>query len=231
MVMSSAAWGIIFNTPCFRQMVEHAFGLRSLPKVLFNFKPGVFLDPFREDIAFPSAEAFEQNYEAHRAASRQALMDAQALIITLGLNEVWYFKMDGSVFARNPWRTAPSLVEQRVLSVDENVDDLEKMFAILQRHNPHLKLIVTLSPVPFHATFQRHTKHVVEANTHSKAVLRVAAEEFVRRHDNVFYFPSYEFVTVSSENAWAADQRHVTPDTVARIMEMFREIYVVDDAA
>jgi hypothetical protein len=72
----------------------------------------------------------------------------------------------------------------------------------------------------------RNEKHVVEANTHSKAVLRVAAEEFVSRNQGVHYFPSYELVTNGIERPWDADQRHVTPATVSRVMEMFHEMYV-----
>jgi GSCFA family len=184
------------------------------------------MDPFREEMRFASVDEYLNNYDAHTRAARTAFLEAEVLIITLGLNEIWSFKMDESVFARSPWRIAPSFVEHRTLTVEENVRDLERMLQILREHNPKLQLIVSLSPVPLHATFLHDQYHVVEANTHSKAVLRVAAQEFVERHEGVFYFPSFELTTYGFENPWAADHRHVNRAVVSRVMEMFREMFV-----
>jgi hypothetical protein len=222
---ASAAWGIIFNTPSFRQLVERAFGLRRLPRILW-LNGEHYMDPFREDMRFASVEEYQANYEPHTEAAKSAFIQAKVLIITLGLNEIWSFKMDGSVFSRSPWRIAPSFVEHRTLSVEENVRDLELMLKILRQHNPELQLIVSLSPVPLHATFLHDRYHVVEANAHSKAVLRVAAQEFVERHEGVYYFPSFELVTYGFENPWTEDHRHVNRAVVGRVMEMFREMFV-----
>jgi len=225
---SSAAWGIIFNTPSFRQLVEKAFEIRALPKVLWTQPVHGklrYLDPFRENIAFESPEAFEANYPEHLRAAREALLEMDVFVITLGLNEVWYFKADGAVFSRSPWRTAPSLVGHRTLTVEENVDDLVRMNEILRAHNPKVNIICTLSPIALHATFRGDEQHVVTANAHSKAVLRVAAEEFAKRYGNVHYFPSYEVVTTSTEKPWLPDQRHVSPRAVENAMALFHQMF------
>lgn len=229
-VNASAAWGIIFNTPSFRQLVEKAFGQRELPHIVWS-QPhkgeNLFFDPFRENVAFRSVADYEENYPSHIAAARRAFEEMDVFIVTLGLNEVWSFAADGSVFSRSPWRAAPSLIRRNTLTVEENVQDLLKMADILRRFNPKVKIICTVSPVPLHATFRADDYHVVTANTHSKAVLRVAAEEFVRRCPETYYFPSYEIVTVSTENPWAQDQRHVSRAAVAKVMSAFVEMYVI----
>jgi GSCFA family len=225
---SSAAWGIIFNTPSFRQLVEKAFEVRRLPKILWTqeYLGRVrYLDPFRENIGFDSPEAFEANYDEHIRAAREAFLEMEVFIITLGLNEVWYFKSDGAVFSRSPWKTAPSLVAHRVLSVEENVSDLVRMTEILRAHNPKVSIICTLSPIGLHATFRGDEQHVVTANSHSKAVLRVAAEEFTNRCRNVHYFPSYETVTVSTERPWKPDQRHTTHEAIKNVMSLFHKMF------
>jgi hypothetical protein len=54
-------------------------------------------------------------------------------------------------------------------------------------------------------------------------VLRVAAEEIVRRYANVHYFASYEIIT-TAKNAgayFAEDARSITTDGVARAMDLF----------
>jgi hypothetical protein len=226
---ASAAWGIIFNTPSFRQLVEKAFGQRELPHIVWS-QPhkgeNLFFDPFRENVAFRSLADYEANYPQHIAAARRAFEEMDVFIITLGLNEVWSFAADGSVFSRSPWKAAPSLIRARILTVEENVNDLLQMAEILRRFNPEVKIICTVSPVPLHATFRADEHHIVAANTHSKAVLRVAAEEFVRRCPEIYYFPSYEIVTVSTESPWAPDQRHVSREAVAKVMSTFAEMYV-----
>lgn len=228
-VNASAAWGIIFNTPCFRQLVEKVFGQRELPRIVWSQsykEENLFFDPFRENVAFRSVADYEQNYLSHVAAARRAFEEMDVFIITLGLNEVWRFAADGSVFSRSPWKIAPSLIRREILSVEENVSDLLKMAEILRRFNPKVKIICTLSPVPLHATFRADEHHIVAANTHSKSVLRVAAEEFACRCPQTYYFPSYEVVTVSTENPWAPDQRHVNRETVGKVMKTFVEMYV-----
>jgi hypothetical protein len=225
---ASAAWGIIFNTPSFRQLVEKAFGVRSLPKILWSQEIGGnqrYLDPFRENIAFYSPEAYEANYLQHIEAARDAFLEMDVFVITLGLNEVWYFKADGAVFSRSPWRTAPSLVGHKVLSVEDNVTDLVRMTEILRAHNPRVQIICTLSPVPLHATFRGDEQHIVTANAHSKAILRVAAEEYAKRCPGVFYFPAYEVVTTSTQHPWAGDQRHVSPEAVTNVMALFHRMF------
>jgi hypothetical protein len=225
---SSAAWGIIFNTPSFRQLVEKAFEVRSLPRILWTQEilgKLRYLDPFRENIGFDSPEAYEENYHEHVRAAREAFLEMDVFIITLGLNEIWYFKADGSVFSRSPWRTAPSLVGHRTMTVQENVDDLVRMTEILRVHNPNVSIVCTLSPVALHATFRADEHHIVTANAHSKSVLRVAAEEFVSKTKNAYYFPSYEVVTTSTEAPWKADQRHVSELAVKNVMKLFHQMF------
>ena len=208
-------------------MLECSFGLRKLPRIVWQ-KGDRFLDPFRDGVEFATIAEYEANYDRHIAAARAALEKAEVFIITLGLNEVWYFKMDDSVFSRSPRRIAPSFVEYKTLSVAQNVAELQQMLNILRANNPRVKVIVTVSPVPLHATFLHGTYHVVEANMHSKAVLRVAAQEFTERNSEVYYFSSFELVTYGFQNPWDDDQRHIKPEVVNRIMEMFREVFLFE---
>ncbi len=231
----SANYGLLFNTPSFRQLAEKAFGLRHLPRILMpkelTTKGGstlpVYKDPFRESVFYYSYEAYEANYEKHVAAVREAFLKCEYFVITPGLNECWEYAPDGSVLSRNPNRLDfYPLLCRRVLSVEENVQNLQWMIDIVRVHNPRFKVIISLSPVPFLATTRSRECHVVTANTHSKAVLRIAVEELVKANRDVFYFPSYELVTVCSESPWEADQRHVNRATVERVMQLFEAMFV-----
>jgi len=188
-----------------------------------------FLDPFREDIVFGSVEEYRSTYHSHLDAARRAFEQAEVFVFTLGMNEVWRLKSSGAVLSRAPWRISNDLVEHRVMTAEENVEELQSMLNTLRRLNPTIKVIVSVSPVPLHATFRADEHHIVAANAHSKSVLRVAAEEFVKRNTDVYYFPSYESVMYCTPNAWEDDQRHVSRAAVDKVMAMFKEMFVVEE--
>ncbi len=231
----SAAWGLIFNTPSFRQLAEKAFRIRELPRILIKFEEymrnkDLYFDPFRENIAFSSPEAYEANYERHRQAARQALEAADLIILTFGLNECWEFIPSGAVSAMPPvTEEMASIMQCKILTVAENVANIQAFIDIVRAHNKNVRFIISVSPVPFKWTV--HTdRHVIEANCHSKAVLRVAAEDLVQRNKGVYYLPSYETVTQCVQDPWEADQRHVRREAVARVMELVERMFFKSDS-
>jgi hypothetical protein len=148
-------------------------------------------------------------------------------ILTLGLSEVWYDKTTGDVF----WRAIPSDSFDagrhgfRVSTVAENLDNLRTIVALVRKHRPGARVVLTLSPVPLVATFRPVS--CVSANSVSKSVLRVAIDELMREGvPGLYYFPSYEIVTSYFRDPYALDNRHVRPEVVATIMAAFARHYV-----
>lgn len=235
--LTCAAWGALYNVPSMRQLVEKAFGLTHTPRLVAikqhmksDYAAGFdIVDPFRQNVQFSSLEEYEDNYQRHLDAAREALLKCEVFILTLGMNEIWYLKSDGSILTRMLWDLSPALVDRRVLTVQENVHELNRMLEVWRHHNPAIKLIVTVSPVPLHATFQGDHTHVIAATCHAKSTLRVAAEEFVRQNRDVFYFPAYETVMYCTEKPFLADNRHVTPEAVAKVARLFKLMFVQPD--
>lgn len=227
----SANWGILFNTPSFAQIVEKAFGLRSFKKILARkrSKQGdvCYVDPYRENVYFTTPEAYLADYERHLEATRKVIKSCKFFIITLGLNECWEYIHDGSVVSRNPHSGMfQSVLKHKILTIEENVRHIQRFIDVCRQYNPDLQLVISLSPIPFLATARSNEYHVVTANAHSKAVLRVAAEEIVKANKGVYYFPSYELVTSCTANPWTPDERHVKREVVDRVMQMFEQMFV-----
>ncbi len=161
------------------------------------------------------------------------LASADVLLMTLGLNEVW-FDSANDVYLNAPpplWnvRREPERYTVKVTDVADNLDALLELRDRLKRLNPAMRIIVTVSPVPMGATFSGCD--VAIANTRSKSTLRCAAEAFCAAHDDVDYFPSYEMVTLSPRTeAYAADCLHVTDKVVSRVMAAFLKLYCQTDA-
>ncbi|MCW8863855.1 MAG: GSCFA domain-containing protein [Colwellia sp.] len=222
-----ANYGILFNTPSFCQLAEKAFGLRTFNKLLIKSDTGCLLDPYRENVAFNSQQAYLADYEQHVEAVKQAFLQCQVFVVTLGLNECWQLA-DGTVMSRNPRENMYHLVKHKTLSVEENVANIQRFFDIIKQHNPDFKLIISVSPIPFLATGRADEQHIISANCHSKAVLRVAADQLVSNNKDIYYLPSYELVTECVEDAWETDTRHVKSTTVAQVVAMFKEIFVTE---
>ena len=201
------------NTFAIRQQFEWAFEGKAFKEGLWLDKTGELLRP----------------EEAVREQTISMFQEAEAFILTLGLSEVWYDKVNGDVF----WRAIPSDAFDperhgfRVSTVEENLENLRVIVRLIHQHRPRAKIIFTLSPVPLVATFRPVS--CVSANTVSKAILRVAVDELMRERANddlLHYFPSYEIVTAYFRDAYQLDNRHIHPRVVRKIMETFVRHYV-----
>jgi hypothetical protein len=144
--------------------------------------------------------------------------EANFVIITLGLTEAWFDRENDAYLNVAPPRSLalaqPERFELRVLDHAENTRALEEIVALLRRHGrPDVELILTVSPVPFIATFSE--QDVVTANTYSKSTLRCVAQDFSDRDARVHYIPIYDSVVNSHpEITWEADRIHVEEDIV-----------------
>jgi hypothetical protein len=162
------------------------------------------------------------------------LRQADAVIVTLGLNEVWRDLSSGLYLNTAPtlWATrkTPGRFQVEITGVEENVVELERLYARLKALNPAMRVIVTVSPVPMSATFSG--RDVAVANTFSKSTLVAAAQVLQGAHEDVDYFPSYELVTLSPRAAaYGADSLHVTNAVVGRVMEQFMTAFMGAAAA
>jgi hypothetical protein len=100
----------------------------------------------------------------------------------------------------------------------------------VKARNPTCRFVVTVSPVPLHATFTG--QDVVIANAYSKATLRSVAGAFCATHDDVDYFPSYEMVMFSNQaKTWGKDRRHVDSGLTTHIAQTFIDNFIEPDAA
>ncbi len=161
---------------------------------------------------------------------RATLEQTDVLILTLGLSEIWYDKVSGEPL----WRALtedkfdPDRHVFRVETVAQTIEWLEAIERIRAAHLPRLKIVFTVSPVPLKTTFRPVS--AVTANTASKAILRAALDEFLRRHEaqlgeTLFYFPSYELVTQYFVDPFREDNRHLTTAVPAVIIALFVEKY------
>ncbi|CCD95225.1 GSCFA [Bradyrhizobium sp. ORS 375] len=225
----SARYGNIYTTLQLLQLMQRAFGGFQPADQFWTDGDGRVFDLLRPRITpkgFASSFEAEADLKQHLKAVRQLIETTDVFIFTLGLTECWVSKLDGTVYPTCPGcGSAGEFDETKYafhnLSVTETTGYLAEAINLMTAANPRLQIILTVSPVPLAATME--PRHVLQATTYSKSVLRVAAEEMVRRYANVHYFASYEVIT-NPKNAgafFAEDARSVTPEGVARAMQLF----------
>lgn len=226
------AYGAGFvNTFTLRQQFEWALvkreigGYTTAPSAPSN----LYVEDGENDAGLPGIGLMPTN-RAMRAATAVTIERADAYILTLGLSEIWQDRYTKEVF----FGAVPTEVYDperhifRVSTVEENHDNLFRLYRLLRDTNPTAPIIFTLSPVPMTATFRGVS--CLTANSVSKSVLRVAVDQLLREEDDrlLFYWPSYEIVTeyFGPEKAYAEDRRHVTPEAVSVIMRLFEKYFI-----
>lgn len=157
-----------------------------------------------------------------------SISTADLIVITLGLIESWFDKESESYMLEAP---PPNLLrnkdrfELRVLDFAENLDCLNRIYDIIKSHNSKAKFLITVSPVPLHASFVE--EDIIVANMNSKSVLRAVAGRFAQDKVDADYFPSYERVMYADPDyAWKSDRRHVTDQMVQTIVDAFVSEYI-----
>ena len=132
------------------------------------------------------AEDVIANINLSQAKAHNFLEKTDWLIITLG-SSFTYKLIENQQFVANCHRAPAQLFQKYLLTSEETILSLEDTINKLQRFNPDLKIIFTISPV-------RHIRDGVIENNRSKSRLIEAVHYLAEQFNHVYYFPAYELV-------------------------------------
>lgn len=223
----SARTGNIYTTKALKQWIFWALGLDSPPDEIW-VKDGRCYDPFRPAIepgGFATAQEMFDSRLACLAAIRRMLKQADRFVFTLGLTEGWINRAGGFNYAVCPGTAAgefdPDLHVFHNFGFAEILTDLTAAIDAIRAESPHIRFLLTVSPVPLVATAS--DKHVLTATSYSKSVLRAVAGEHADAREDVDYFPSYEIITAPAFKGrfYEANLRSVRPAGVNFVMKTF----------
>lgn len=170
---------------------------------------------------------------------RQELETCDFLVLTLGTSRIIRLNRNDRIInaaagiGHEHWRS-------EMLSVEENVAYLEKIVSDLSalRNGSLPKIIITLSPQRY--LFSQDVPGLEDIspfidNSVSKSILRVAVDEFARKHSNkpIHYFPSYEIVMDElrlHETISTYDYCHIEQSLTPKyVVKRFLSSYCSDD--
>ena len=228
----AARHGNVYTTLQLRQLLDRALGLFEPAERAWATPHGRWLDPFRPLVdreGFRTVPELERARNEHLAAVRRMFERTDVFVFTMGLTEVWCDARDGAAFPLPPGRGRGSFDSERQafqnLDVQANAAQLDAFLERLREINPSACVVLTVSPVPIALTME--PTHVARASLYSKSVLKVVGEEAARRHRNVDYFASYDWVSLNlgAENLFESDGRHVQPWVAQRVARLFVDRY------
>jgi hypothetical protein len=189
---------------------------------------GRFYDPFRPGVepgGFDSTDELFASRAQTLVAIREAVLNANVFVFTMGLTEAWQNRETGVEYAVCPGTIAGEFEDSRHVFVNHSFAslyrDLMASIKIMFKANPNLSVLLTVSPVPLTATASG--QHVLSATSHSKSLLRAVASAAVDANRKIDYFPSYEIIThpVYRGSFFAPNMRSVLPVGVDHVMECF----------
>ena len=220
--------GNVYTARQLAQLIARAYG-RFVPRTVAWRSRDGFVDPFRPGIdEFASKAELLHLRDQHLAAVREMIETLDVFVFTLGLTEAWIDE-DGAVFPLAPGVAGGSYDPARHrfhnFTVAETAADLAEAVAAIRQENPGARFILTVSPVPLMATAL--DRHVLVSTTHSKAVLRVAAQMVADGDPFIDYFPSYEIITAPQTRGayYGTDARSVTEAGVRHVIGVFLRHY------
>jgi hypothetical protein len=224
----TARYGNVYTTRQLVQLFKRAFGSFVPVDDVWQDAQGHFLDPYRPRIhpgGFKTMAEYRTDRARHFAATREAFTKLDVLVFTMGNTEGWVNREDGAAYPLCPGVAGGTFdpAHHALLNLDvaDVTRDMSEFITLLRGVNPGARLILTVSPVPVKATAL--DRHVLVSSTFTKSVLRVAADEVVRKHEGVVYFPSYELATGPQARGryYAEDTRSITEEGLQSVMRLF----------
>jgi hypothetical protein len=223
----SARYANIYTVRQLLQVAREAFAGEPLADCVWE-KDARYYDAYRPSVepeGLKTPEAVVEHRRRHLSRVRQVLEDADVLVFTMGLTETWIDRENGHVYPTAPGTIAgdfdPAKFAFKNFTFNEVHDDFVALRALLKEHNPGIKFLVTVSPVPLTATAS--DKHVLSATTYSKSVLRAVAGQLADTFEDVDYFPSYEMIAspFSQAKFYEPNLRAVREEGVRTVMRVF----------
>ena len=207
--------GVLFNPESIASAIErYSRAAAPTAEELREGDEGWYSFDFHSSLSSSEREVALAQMQQAVEQGAEALAKAKVVIVTFGTAWVYRLKENGRVVA-NCHKQHQSLFSREMLSIEEIV---ERYAPLMEGVLAGKKVIMTVSPI-------RHLSDGLEANSLSKAILRVAIDKLGERYDNVHYFPSFELLNddLRDYRFYADDMTHPSAVAIDYIWERFEE--------
>lgn len=170
-----------------------------------------------------SKEFLTDKIESLKVDVKNGLKNSSVLMLTYGTAHVWKMKEKNKIVG-NCHKLPGDLFYRQLLTPEQIGKVLFESFSALKKYSPHLKIILTISPV-------RHLKMGMIENQLSKSVLRFAVSELIHKIPDIYYFPAYEIMMddLRDYRFYAADMIHPSDTAIQYIFDGFKSVFFTEE--
>jgi len=222
--VSANPFGVLYNPVSVYNAIEILWKNRRFVRDDLVYHQGEWHSFYHHsDFSHHNADICLKKINDRTGEVSEFIKNADIVILTYGTAFVYKHRQNGMVVS-NCHKLPSAEFERNRLSVDACTKELNETADILQKINPNVKIIFTVSPV-------RHWKDGAEENQRSKAVLLLSVENIIKnRAENCFYFPSYELLLddLRDYRFYERDLLHPNKQATDYIWKKFNEAYISD---
>lgn len=214
-------FGTIFNPVSVSRLLQAVAGTAVGLENSYVQRDGIWYSyDLHSSLSSPDREELKKLIERQVNQTREQLLNARLLILTLG-TAVSYKLSDSGTIVANCHKLPSRHFTRELLTTQTIVESIKYSLAEILKLNPALQVILTVSPV-------RHVKETLQVNSVSKSILRVATHYLVEQLPYVHYFPAYEIMQddLRDYRFYGPDMLHPTPVAEEYIWQKFIQAYL-----
>ena len=217
----SNPFGTVYNTQSIYKIFDVILNKNNYKKDDIYYEENIYFT-LEHSTKFDSNNLDEclEKINKNLLKTKEYFKKANIFIITLGTSVVYLYK---DIITANCHKLPHNLFKRKILSFNENVENLKHIINLIKSNNKETKIIISLSPI-------RHTPQDLIENSYSKSLLRASIEEII---DNkfIFYFPAFEIVIDELRNYtyYKKDMVHLRDETENYILSLFINAYFDDN--
>lgn len=221
-------FGILFHPLAIENLIQKALGQYEYSEGdIFQSDGRWHCFDAHSELTSGSKEVLLKGLNDALMNTANALKEASHIMITLGTAWVYEHKERNTIVA-NCHKVPQKEFSKKLLSPAEIESSLQNVMALIQKVNPNVQIIFTISPV-------RHLKDGFVENQRSKSVLISAIHATIGVPPlgaRGLYFPSYEIMMdeLRDYRFYKEDMVHPNALAIDYIWEKFRSVWISEQA-
>ena len=215
-------FGILFHPLAIEKLIDFAVsGKQFTDKDVFFHNERWHCFDAHSDLSNSSKEDLIANLNAIATSLKLQLQSASHIIITYGTSWV-YRNLESNTIVANCHKVPQAAFSKEILSVETIEKSIQNTLDLIQKINPNVNFIFTVSPV-------RHLKDGFVENQLSKAHLITAIHQILQ---SAIYFPSYEIMMdeLRDYRFYAEDMIHPNSVAIDYIWQRFSETSISEES-
>lgn len=217
--------GILFNPVAIENFITNAINNKQYTDSdIFPLNDKWHTFDGHSRLSNSSQEAILNDLNAAVRSSHEYLSRSTHIIITLGTAWVYRHIASDKIVA-NCHKVPQKEFSKELLAVENIVESIEAIVALIRELNSNASLLFTVSPV-------RHLKDGFIENNQSKAHLLSAVLEVIEPRKNIHYFPAFDIMMdeLRDYRFYAEDMVHPNQIAIDYIWEKFKYVWISTDA-